>query len=90
MTTAVNASTLVRGTLLGSLIAVMLLLAAPVPGEAQAGTDWRKCREQAYLDYNDCLMQEPNSLTHQLLCYFAWDLDNVNCDIQLIKDLLTF
>lgn len=88
MITAEEVTLTVRGALLGAL-AMVLLLAAPAPGSAQgAGTSYFACRDQAWADYNDCLMKDPNSLSNSVKCFLAWDLDNLSCDVKLLKELL--
>jgi hypothetical protein len=87
MMTAENFAPILRGAMLGALAAV-LLLAEPSPGAAQgAGTQYFACRDQAWADYNTCLVGSSSKLG-QFACFVAWDLDNVHCDVKLIKDLM--
>jgi hypothetical protein len=87
MITAEEVTPILRGVLLGAL-ATVLLLAAPAPGSGQgAGTSYFACRDQSWADYNECLMNDPYSWTNSVKCFIAWDLDNVSCDIKLLKDL---
>ena len=79
---------------LGSGIAMWALLAlllvspdAAVAAEAGPGTEFRKCRDQAWSDYNECLMRAPDSGSNRTACYIFWDLDNIGCDIDLLNPL---
>lgn len=88
MITVEQGTLVVRGALLGAL-ATILLMAGPAPGSAQgAGTSYFACRDQSWADYNTCLVVDPDSFRNRVKCFIAWDLDNVSCDIKLIKDMM--
>lgn len=77
---------------LGAL-GLMLALLVLVPGngyaaEAGPGTDFLKCRSQSWADYNSCLVEGPDTSTHRAACFIAWDLDNIGCDVALLKALI--
>jgi hypothetical protein len=86
--------------ILWRLLALIALLAAVqlvgTTGEAWAydgeedgpGTRWLKCRDQAWADYNTCLMRDPYNSSNRAACYIAWDLDNIGCDVALVTETL--
>jgi len=81
----------IRGLGLAAL-ALLLLLAAPSLGRAAEeaadgpGTRFRKCRAEAWADYNSCLVTSYNE-AEKKLCYFYFDADNVGCDIAFLSDM---
>jgi hypothetical protein len=57
-------------------------------GEDGPGTRWRECRAEAWADYNDCLMDDPDDTGNRVICYILWDLDAHACDRALFIDFV--
>ena len=51
------------------------------------GTRWRACRDEAWADYNECLMQDPDDWGNRTVCYWLWDFDAAYCDWTLIVEM---
>jgi len=58
-------------------------------GESGPGTRWRQCRDSAWADYNECLMQDPDDVGNRAGCYILWDLDAGYCDWKLAFELIS-
>ena len=84
MTTPILRSRWVIG--LGVLALIAFLTPAANAEESGPGTEFRECRNQAWADYNECLV-ESTSRWGRAMCDVAWDLDNIGCDVELMKDL---
>lgn len=68
------------------LVGAALLL--PRPGDAQSlpGTEWRRCTDIAWADYNDCLM-ESDGFFHRLTCDLAFEGDYLWCSAKYGGDV---
>ena len=58
-------------------------------GDSGPGTRWRQCRDTAWADYNECLMQDPDDTGNRAGCYILWDLDAGYCDWKLALELIS-
>src|SRR5919109_2905731 len=56
-------------------------------GDDGPGTRWRACRDEAWADYNECLMQDPDDWGNRTVCYWLWDFDAPYCAWTLIVEM---
>lgn len=65
------------------LLAALFLLA---PGSLSGAKSWKGCMDEAFLEYNDCLM-ESTSWFNRKLCDLNWELEVALCSAYIIGDI---
>ena len=65
------------------LLAALFLLA---PGSLNGAQSWKGCMDEAFLEYNDCLM-ESTSWFNRKLCDLDWQLEVVYCSALITGDI---
>jgi hypothetical protein len=74
-----------RHILAGVLVLPLLALAVPQTASAEAG-EWRHCIDDAFADYNSCLMESEAWLSRKI-CDLSWELDVVLCTAQRLGEI---
>lgn len=67
---------------IGLLAALILVAPRALHGE----DDWKECVDDAFLDYNDCLM-ESTSWFNRKLCDFNFELEFTLCSATILGDI---
>lgn len=65
------------------LAATLFLLA---PRSLEGAESWKECVDDAFLEYNDCLM-ESTSWFNQKLCDFNFELEFTLCSAYIVGDI---
>jgi hypothetical protein len=65
------------------LLAALFLLA---PRDLHGAKSWKACIDEAFLDYNDCLM-ESTSWFNRKLCDLNWELEVALCSAYIVGDI---
>jgi hypothetical protein len=71
--------------LAGLLVLPLLVLVVPRAASADAG-EWRECVDDAFAEYNSCLMQSELRLS-RMICDLSWELDVVLCTAERLGEI---
>ncbi|HEX6309426.1 MAG TPA: hypothetical protein VFZ69_14615 [Longimicrobiales bacterium] len=66
---------------IGVVVALLLLL----PGRARAG-DWKECVDDAFVDYNSCLMNSGGWFDRKL-CDLDWEFEVALCTAKAVGEI---
>jgi hypothetical protein len=67
---------------IGLVVALFML----APGDALGAKTWKECVDDAFADYNDCLM-ESTSWFNRTLCDLSWELEVAVCTAAKLGDI---